>query len=491
MKQTLIMEALQGETRLAVIEDNRLCELHVERPGGDDVVGSIFLGRVENVLPGMNAAFVDIGAEKNGFLYAGDIQFHDQGIQKKLDGLRIERLVCPGQELLLQVTKVQSGQKGHRVSCHVTLPGRLLVLLPGMRYTGVSRKIADDAERDRLHAIARQAIGGSGDGVIVRTAAKGADADEILREYESLRRLWADVSARAQHAIAPRKVFSNDSLVLRCARDMLSEDTEAVWVDGEGLYDALMRQAEALAPRFADRIHLHEGQVPLFDLHRVDAQLDKAMGKYVWLKSGGSLVIEETEAMTVIDVNTARFTGKKNLEETLLKLNCEAAEEIVRQLRLRDISGIVIVDFIDMAKPESNEALLEQLKALAWADRNRLTVVGMTGLGLVELTRKRERRPLSRLLMHTCSDCGGDGTVPSHETTARRAIRDIWRRHRMGEASPLLCEAAEPVAGWMRRIGTPEGARVYVRAVEGMKAGEYRLAPADEAHLPDNTKMLK
>lgn len=490
MKQTILMEALRGETRMAVIEDDRLCELYVDRPGADDAIGSIYLGRVENVLPGMNAAFVDIGMEKNGFLYAGDIHAGDPAIQRRLDGLRIEGLVRPGQELLVQVVKAQSGQKGHRVSSHLTLPGRTLVLLPEVRYVGVSRKIADADERQRLRAAADALVRDTGMGLIVRTAAAGLPEGALKREFDALCAQWRDIRTRAAVATAPKKVFSNTNLILKCVRDRLNGDVDAVWADGGGLYDDLRACAEALAPEWADSIRRYDGEMPLFDLYRVDAQLDKALRKYVWLKSGGSLVIEETEAMTVIDVNTGKFTGKRDLEETLFRLNCEAAEEIVRQLRLRDVGGIVIVDFIDMKDPADNERLLELLRALAKTDQSRLSVVGMTGLGLIELTRKKARRPLSKQLLHTCPACGGDGMTPSHETTARRVVREVWRRRRRGEMNPVLITAEAPVVKRLKAIGMPEGGAVY--AVKGeQKPGEYDISPADEARLPEQCKRLK
>jgi len=490
MKQTILMETLRMETRMAVIEDDKLCELYVERPNTDDVIGSIYLGCVENVLPGMNAAFVDIGMDKNGFLYAGDIQVGDRELQKKLDGLRIEKLVRPGQEILVQVTKAQSGQKGHRVSSHITLPGRALVLLPEVAYAGVSRKIKDAQERDRLRSVVLSLTRGTGMGLIVRTAAEGQSEGDIAREFEALKAQWKDIAAQASHAVAPKKVYSYTRLVLRCVRDRLNDDVDAVWADGQPLYDQLKACADGLAPKWSDRIRLHDGDMPLFDLHRVDAQLDKALKKYVWLKSGGSLVIEETEAMTVIDVNTGKFTGKKDLEETLFRLNCEAAEEIVRQLRLRDIGGIVIVDFIDMDVRANNERLLECLRECFKSDKNRTTVVGMTGLGLVEITRKKARRPLSRQLLHTCSDCGGDGVVMSHETTARRIVHELWRRRRLGETNPILIRSSEPVVKWLKTIGAPDGGAVFLSKCD-MKPGDYEIVPADLSSLPENCKQLK
>ncbi|MGX8706715.1 MAG: ribonuclease E/G, partial [bacterium] len=329
MKRVLLMESLCGETRLAAVEDGRLCELYVERPGGDDVTGSIYLGRVENVVPGMNAAFVDIGQEKNGFLYAGDIQISDKSLSEKLNALRIEKLARPGKAMLVQVVKAQSGQKGHRLSCHVTLPGRLMVLLTDVAYIGVSRKITDSAERDRLRGAVRTLTGGSGMGAIIRTAAANATREALEAEWESLVSQWREIQTKAEHGIAPKQVYSNTSLILRCVRDLLDDTVDAVWTDGRTLYDELISRADD-----PSKIRLHDSPTPLFDLYRVDAQLDKALRKYVWLKSGGSLVIEQTEAMTVVDVNTAKFTGKKDLEDTLFRLNCEAAEELVRQLRL-------------------------------------------------------------------------------------------------------------------------------------------------------------
>lgn len=474
MSKLLLLESLLDETRLAVVEDGQLCEYYVERPGTDEVTGSIYLGRVENLLPGMNAAFVDIGLKRNGFLSAGDISITDQSLSNQLKDRRIESLARPGQELLVQISKAQSGQKGHRLSCHIALPGRLMVLLTDLSYVGVSRKISNAPERDRLHAAAREIAGERGLGVIVRTAAEGASMADLAREWEGLTAQWAQIQLRARHAVAPKRVYSNASLALRCARDLLDPSVDGVWVDGRGLYDELIDQP-FLSQESRAKIRLHQGDTPLFDLHRVDRALDQALRKYVWLPSGGSLIIQETEAMTVIDVNTGKFTGKRDLEETIFRLNCEAAEEVVRQLRLRDIGGIVIVDFIDMKSPENNEALLKRLRSLAKTDRNRLTVVGMTGLGLVELTRKRERRPLSKQLLHTCNHCGGDGTVPAYETTARRILHDIWRRRRSGDSAPLQITAAPEVAGWLKALGNPAKAPLTILPDPKMAPMEFRV----------------
>ncbi len=456
------------QTRLAVIEDGALCELYHRRPGSGDITGNIYLGRVENVLPGMNAAFVDIGLEKKGFLAAVDT-----------GARRIQDFARPGMQITVQVVKSQPGAKGPRLSTRLSLPGRLMALLPGERYVGVSRKLADEAERERLRRIGLDLAGQDGTGMILRTAAAGADIEALRSEYAHLRAMAEDLSTRAEHLIAPRLLYDDNDLALRCVRDMLNENVEAVWSDDAGIYDQLVRHANALAPRLAGRGRRHEGPVPLFDLYRVDTQADKALERYVWLDSGASLVIDEAEALTVVDVNTGKNTGARDAGDTIVATNREAAFELMRQLRLRDIGGIVVADFIDMARVEDREALLELLKELAARDGGRTTVVDMTPLGLVELTRKRVRQSLSRQLMHTCGHCGGIGVVPGHETTARRAVRDVWRRRRGGDETPLVLEARPEVCGWVRKIGIPAGGMLSLRPMEAMGAGEYRIAPFD------------
>jgi len=493
MAQTLLYERVLDEARLAVIEDGRLAEIFIQRPNGENLSGNLYLGRVENVLPGMNAAFVDIGLDKNGFLAAGDIGADTHGDRALADALgeaRIEKLVRPGQEILVQVIKSQPGGKGPRLSSHVTLPGRLLALLPDVKYVGVSRKL-DDAARARLHDLGQILTGDMGAGLILRTAAADASEDAIRAEYERLNALWADIRLRAEHGVAPKLIHDDNALSLRAVRDRLGEGVDALWADGAACFDELYTLAGALAPEHVDKIRLHGGETPLFDLYKVDAQLDKALQKYVWLKSGGSLVIEETEALTVIDVNTAKNTGKRSAEETVFKNNLEAAEEIMRQLRLRDIGGIVVVDFIDMESKAHRQVLLEAMRTLAAQDRVKVNIVGITGLGLVELTRKKERQSLARQLAHTCSDCGGNGTVPSHETTARRIAREIAKRRRRGDESLLLIKASAPVCGWLKTIGVPDGGAAYARPVEGMGAGDYDIVPVDPDNLPQGTKTLK
>ena len=461
----LALERVQDQTRLAVLEGGRLCEIYYERDSRSKLAGNIYAGRVQNVLPGMNAAFVDIGLNKNGFLHAGDIGIDlrdQQELRSQLEGARIERMLRPGQMIVVQVVKEPGGGKGPRLSGNLSLPGRLTVLLPTIRYAGVSRKIAEGGERDRLFAIARELSAESGAGVIIRTAGEGADASQLRADYARLLQDWKRIETEAAHSATPRLIQPDGDLVLQAVRDMLDEDVLKVRTDDPGIYERLRTCALALTPTLTERIALSKGSAPLFDLLKIDHQLETAFGRRVYLKSGGTLVIDETEALTVIDVNTAKFTGKQSLEDTIFRLNCEAATEIARQLRLRDLGGIIIVDFIDMAAPEAREKLLEALRGALAGDRNRTNVLGMTQLGLVEMTRKKVRRPLSKQLMRDCSACLGTGREWTYESVAYRAVREIWRRRRMGDDTAYRIETGEQTAAWIGRIGLPEGAPVRV-----------------------------
>lgn len=482
MKRTLLMERVLDQTRLAVIEDGALCEMYLQQPGSENLAGNVYLGRVSNVLPGMNAAFVDIGLEKNGFLAAGDIRLPVQGdgaLAEALGKARIENLVRPGGEIAVQVIRSQPGAKGPRLSCHISLPGRLMALMRGVAYVGVSRRIDDGAERERLYKAGRSLTEKTDVGIILRTAAQGAGESALRAEYERLSSLLADILEKSRHCAAPRLLYDDNDLAVRAVRDLLADDVDALWADDADCFARLVACARAYAPELAGRIRLHDGQTPLFDLYRVDAQADRALGKRVWLDGGGSLVIEETEALTVVDVNTAKNTGKRSADETILKTNREAARELMRQLRLRDIGGIIVVDFIDMRRDGDRQALMELLRECAARDRNHTTVVDITPLGLVELTRKRVRQSLSRQLTRACSHCGGTGAAPAHEATARRIARELWRRRRGGDDTALLIEASAPVCAALKNIGIARDGRAVVRASSEPDAGEYRLSPLD------------
>lgn len=483
IKRELVLERMQNQTRLAVLENGRLCEIQLERGMRTKLAGNIYAGRVQNVLPGMNAAFVDIGLNKNAFLYAGDIGMDirdQQDLKDQLEQRRIEKMLRPGQMIVTQVVKEPGGTKGPRISGSITLPGRMSVLLPAISYAGVSKKIGDEAERRRLHEIARELSQKHGSGVIIRTAAEGASREQIEADYLRLLSQWQRIDVSARHSAKPRLIQDDGSLALRAVRDLLDEDVASIRTDDPGLFRELQEAARVFAPQFEDRISLMKCETPLFDLLRVDHQLDQAFSRHVWLHSGGSLVIDETEAMTVIDVNTGKFTGSKSLEETIFKINCEAAEEIARQLRLRDIGGIVIIDFIDMESPQKREELIAHLRVALSSDRNRTNVLGMTALGLVEMTRKKVRRPLSKQLMHDCGTCGSFGRVWTHESIAYRAVREIWRRRRMGDTTAYRIVTSEKVAGWIQTIGLPEG-RTKVDATGS--DSHYEVLPDDAGRI--------
>ena len=490
MEKKFLLESVMDQTRLAVIEDGVLTEMYLDAPGDEKLTGNLYLGRVQNILPGMNAAFVDIGLEKNAFLYAGDLPAEVSDLASQFSDMRIERMIRPGQEILVQVIKEPGGTKGARISSHLTLPGRSTVLLPTVRYAGVSKKIEDPAERERLYGIAQRLSENLGMGVIVRTAAVGEDESTIQRDCERVCAVWKEIERRGKCTKAPKRMDFANGPVVKMVRDMLNEDVSCIEVDGNTLFESTKQAISALAPEFMSLLHLHDSQTPLFDLYRVDTQMDRAMDRLIRLKSGGTLVVDETEALTVIDVNTGKFVGKKSLDDTVFKLNCEAAEEIARLIRLRDIGGIVIIDFIDMHTDAQREALLQLLREKLKSDRNRTNVVGFTGLGLVEMTRKKVRPPMTKQLMHPCAACKGSGLTESYETIARKAIRMLWTRARTGAQGTYLLETLPQVASRIRAIGVPDGMRVYLSACENLPE-EFRISPADEKNIPEKAIRLK
>ena len=477
MEKKLLLERVMNETRLAVIEDGVLCEMYIDRPGEEKLTGNLYLGRVNNILPGMNAAFVDIGLEKNAFLYAGDLPLDMPELTEKMKHARIERMIHAGQEILVQVIKEPGGTKGARISSHITVPGRTTVLLPTVHYAGVSKKITDPDERERLYQIVSRIAAKTGMGVIARTAAEGEDEASLLSDCEQIVALWQEIDRKARCCKAPKRVDPGSSLPVKMARDMLNDEVAAIETDGEELFEETKQVLERLAPNAVSLLHLHASETPLFDLYRVDTQMDRAMNRLIRLKSGGTLVIDETEALTVIDVNTAKFVGKQSLDDTIFKLNCEAAAEIARLLRLRDIGGIVIIDFIDMNSAHQREALLQLLREALKSDPNRTNVVGFTGLGLVEMTRKKVRPSVAKQWMHVCSACSGAGMVESYETTAWRAIRLLWTRARQGAQGAYLIEANPPVAGWIRSIGVPKEICAYLLTSNQVFEDGFRISP--------------
>ncbi|HVL26856.1 MAG TPA: Rne/Rng family ribonuclease, partial [Acidimicrobiales bacterium] len=401
-------------TQIAVLEGRSLIEHYVSRPADDatQIHGNIYLGRVQNVLPGMEAAFVDIGTPKNAVLYRGDVQYDPEDVEEKgaSASARIEELLRPGQSVLCQVTKNPIGTKGARLTQEVSIAGRFVVLIPRSSTYGISKRLADD-ERKRLRRILDD-VRPEGHGLIVRTAAEGATAEELRRDVERLKRQWAQIEDLAGRSRAPCLLYREPTLAVRVIREEFNRDYRGVILDDPDLYKEVREYVEALIPELADRIELYDDpDLPLFERQHIHEQLHKALDRKVWLPSGGSLIIERTEALTVIDVNTGKNVGTSNLEATVFANNLEAADEIARQLRLRDIGGIIVIDFIDMEIRKNRDEVLRVFKEALSRDKTRTQVFEMSELGLVEMTRKRISEGLVESFSASCPTCAGRGIV--------------------------------------------------------------------------------
>jgi ribonuclease E len=402
-------------TQIAVLEGRSLIELHVARATDDanQIDGNIYRGRVKNVLPGMEAAFVDIGTPKNAVLYWGDVQTdRDDGIDRDPVARRIEHLLRPGQTIVCQVTKNPIGLKGARLTEEVSLPGRFVVLVPGSNVSGISKRL-DDRERRRLRAVLDE-VRPAGHGLIVRTAAEGVSAEELRRDVEQLLEKWNEIEEKSRRLPAPALLYTESHLALRAIREELTEEYRGVVVDDPELFDLVQSYVADIDPELADRVELFDERadgLPIFERHHVHEQLHKALDRKVWLPSGGSLIIERTEALTVIDVNTGKNVGSSSLEETVFRNNLEAADEIARHLRLRDIGGIIVIDFIDMEVKQNRAEVVATLRAALARDKTPTQVFDISELGLVEMTRKRVGEGLVEALSETCPVCNGRGIV--------------------------------------------------------------------------------
>ena len=448
MANQLVINVTPQETRVALMEDGMLAELYIERTKGRSIVGNIYKGRVMKVLPGMQAAFVDIGLEKAAFLYVSDVYrdieeyslMLEEGsngegdVEFEMDGVpiypfqpsQIEDLLCEGQEILVQVSKEPIGTKGTRITSHFTLPSRYLVLMPTVDHVGVSRRIKDHGERRRLMEIV-QGIKPQGLGLIVRTASEGGDKELLRGDMDFLLKLWDNIQRKKENSSAPYLIHSDLTMVLRVIRDLLSPEVSRVVVDDREEYRNIINFTKTYMPKLKCDIEIYEGREPTFDAYGIEMEVDKSLGRKVWLKSGGYIVIDMTEALTAIDVNTGRFVGKRNLEDTILKTNLEAAKEIAYQLRLRNIGGIIIIDFIDMERDGDRERVYLALEEALKKDRTKTNILKISELGLVEMTRKRTRESLPRMLGEPCTYCDGAGYVKSKITICYDILREIER----------------------------------------------------------------
>jgi len=491
------------ETRAVVVEDGDLVEISIERPVHQRVVGNIYKGRVENVLQGMQAAFVDIGLDRNSFLYVDDALPNKGDVDMDITeaaskALTIKDVVRPGQEIIVQVAKEPIGTKGARVTRHITLPGRYLVLMPNVDYIGVSRRIADDKERERLKQLAA-AVKAPGMGLIVRTIAEGAKEEELAQDVAFLVRLWQRISQTSQSASSPSMLHRDLGLVHRVVRDWFDDSISQFTIDNNEEYNRAQDLLDLHAGMLKERLKLYTRvDQSLFDFHGIELEIEKALKRRIWLKSGGYIVIDQTEALTAIDVNTGKFVGTTNLADTVFKTNLEAAKEIARQLRLRDIGGIIIIDFIDMEVHEHRAKVLKGLEEELKRDRTKANVLGLTQLGLVEMTRKKSRQNLDEAMMRSCTYCDGRGKVLSEETMARRVRAEIRRILKQSSSDAVLMEVYPAVAALLigtggtnlRELEHELGKTIYVRGNREVHLEEMSLkilgtkAEVEERALP-------
>ncbi len=508
--KTILVNCTPHEVRVAVLEQGTLSEMYIERRRKKSVVGNIYKGRVVKVLPGMQSAFVDIGLSKAAFLHVADIQSldsdavleaadlagssgdNDTGYDDEYNGgynlPPIEELLSDKQEILVQVAKDAIGNKGARLTMQLSIPGRHLVLMPGYPHIGVSRKIEDCEERDKLRDILKE-IRPPEDGLIARTVSRGQSLEDLKNDRDYLLRLWDSAMQASQEPGAPRLIYEDDNLIYRILRDTVADETQQIIVDSEKEYTELLALAANYMPDRKMSISLYADDTPLFDFYNVEIEIKRILDKKIWLRSGGYIVIDQAEALTVIDVNTGKFVGKRNFEETIFKTNLEAAREIAHQLKLRNIGGIIIVDFIDMLSIENRNKVVELMDDLLRQDRARASVVNITPLGLVEITRKRAQESLIRLMSEPCPYCEGRGVIKSRLTVCYDILRELRRIAPEHRDSRIVLEAHNEItdmllSGERESIDTLEedyGIVIEVKSRAHMHLEHYELIPLERA----------
>lgn len=450
MSDDILVNVTPRETRVAIVENGLLQEVHIERANKRGLVGNIYKGLVSRVLPGMQAAFIDIGLDRTAFLHVADI-YVDSAVAGKPDNAAgtnkaITGLLRENQEIIVQVIKDPLGSKGSRLTTHITIPSRYVVFMPYMNNVGVSQKIEDETERQRLKDLIHSPSENSKNGgYIIRTAAEGVADVELLQDIDFLHKLWESIQQRATEVSAGTVIYEDLALVMRILRDLPSAQVDKVRIDSRESYQRVLAFVQKFIPELAGHIEHYPGERPIFDLYSVEDEIQKALERKVQLKSGGHLYIDQTESMTTIDVNTGAFVGHRNLEETTFKTNLEAAQAISRQLRLRNLGGIIIIDFIDMVEQEHRDQVLRALEKSLGSDRVKNHISSVSPLGLVEMTRKRTRESLERTLCEPCSSCNGSGTVKTKDTVCYEIFREILREARQFEAQRFLVLASQEV----------------------------------------------
>ncbi|HPH27429.1 MAG TPA: Rne/Rng family ribonuclease [Pseudomonadota bacterium] len=496
MPNLLVINADGPETRVALVENSQVVEIYIERRRERGIVGNIYKGKVLRVLPGMQAAFVDIGTDKAAFLYVADVRgapedikslFVDEDdeardrrnaeIDEKSKEARIEDLLRPGQEVIVQIAKAPIGTKGSRSTSYISLPGRNLVFMPTVDHVGISRRIGSDKERKRLRSIV-DSMRPPGTGFIVRTVAESVSDAELRADMEFLIKLWNSIVKKSETAKAPALLYNDLDLLLRTVRDLFTSEVEKLIIDSRPEYERLLKFTGAFMPEYVSKIEYYDKSEPVFDAYGIEMELDRAVERKVYLKSGGSLVIDQGEALTAIDVNTGRFVGKRNLEETITKTNLEACKEVADQLRLRNIGGIIIIDFIDMDRESNQDKVMRAFAESVRPDRAKTNVTKISELGLVEMTRKRTRESLGRMLTEPCFYCDGKGYLKSKTTVAYEVLRQI-RREGGAYADDVLVVSVHPEIGELLATADNE----YLEALEKRLQKKINIKPRDRFHL--------
>lgn len=478
--KSIVVNVAREETRMAVAQDGELLEVAVERTESAHLVGNIYKGRVQNVLPGMQAAFVDIGYEKNAFLYIGD------GMPKNaVQSIKQNERFHVGQNVVIQIVKDAIGMKGPRATTHLTLPGRYVVLMPTVEYVGISRRIETAAERERLKNIAGE-ICPSGMGVIIRTIASGKSEAVLKQDMDYLIRLWKSLSARSNVSNAPTLLYRDADLVIRLVRDYFSSEIDELVVDSQDAYQRICELLKCASPELTERIRRYAGGQDIFEAYRLKEEMDKLGKREIDLKSGGFIVIDKTEALTVIDVNTGKFVGEINLSDTVFQTNLEAAAEITKQIRLRDIGGIIIVDFIDMDTEEHKQQVLKLMEEKVKEDKTKTNIMGITSLGLVEITRKKSRQNFEGIVYCSCPYCNGRGMVESPETVGIKISRNLRRLEAKKHAGNGYVIQVHPNVAefivntkWLANLEKELSCKIKIEKTMGMHPEVYSILQAN------------
>ncbi len=501
MASELVINVTAHETRISLIEKGTIAELYIERTREKGIVGNIYKGRVVRVLPGMQAAFVDIGLEKAAFLYVADVfdaieeyenlmdegkkedHHDDEDSSHEFKVLHpIEDLLQEGQELLVQVSKEPIGTKGARITSHISLPGRHVVYMPTVDHVGISRRIEEEEERERLREIVDR-VRQPGCGFIVRTASEGKTEEDLRSDMQYLAKIWAEIVKKKEKAAAPCLIHADLDVVQKVVRDIVTDDVNRIVVDSKPDHDRIVQFISTFMPKMKSSIDLYDEEEPIFDHYGLEVEISRALGRKVWLKSGGYIIIEQTEALTAIDVNTGRFVGKHNLEDTILKTNLEAVKEIAYQLRLRNIGGIIIIDFIDMEKEVNREKVYAALEEALKIDKSKTNILKISELGLVEMTRKRVRESIGRMMCEPCPYCEGRGYVKSKTTICHEIFRELRREMLDIRGTKVLLSVHPQVADLLydeERKGLEElekkfKKRVTVRAKPGFHQEQFEV----------------